>query len=113
MNLLMLTMQKHVIIQNKMNELSLYEAFDKGHYIHLEYISKVQSYIAGNLISWSPNRSFQQPEYNYVTKLYEICHWRKERNMQPMAKKGEAICSNELVNFLKDEKHKGCHCSTV
>ena len=28
-------------------------------------------------------------------------------------KKGEAICSNELVNLFKDKKHKGCHCSTV
>ena len=87
MNLPMLTMQKSLIIQKKRNELSLYEAFDKGHYIHLEYISKVQNYIAGNLISWSPNRSFWQAEYNYATKLYEVCHWRKERDMQPMAKK--------------------------
>ena len=52
-----------------MNELSLYEAFDKGHYIHVEYISKVQNCITGNLISWSPNHSFWQAEYNYATKL--------------------------------------------
>ena len=100
-----------------MNELSLHEAFDKGHYIHVEYISKVQNYITGNLISWSPNHSFWQAEYNYATKLYEVCPWRKECDMQPMVKKkkkkGLAICSNELVNFFKDEKHKGCHCSTV
>ena len=100
-------------LEKKMNELSLCEAFDKGHCIHLEYISKVQNYIAGNLISWYPNRSFWQAEYNYATKLYEVCHWKKELDMQPMAKKGEAICSNELANFFKDEKHKGCHCSTV
>ena len=68
------------------NELSLYKALDKSHYIHLEYISKFQNYIAGELISWSPNRSFWQDEYNYATKVYEVCHWRKERDMQPMAK---------------------------
>ena len=34
-----------------MNEYTLYEAFDKGHYIYLEYILKVHNYIAGNLIS--------------------------------------------------------------
>ena len=87
MNLPMLTMQKPAIIQKKMNELSLYEAFDKGHYIHVEYISKVQNYITGNLISWSPNHSFWQAEYNYATKLYEVCPWRKECDMQPMVKK--------------------------
>ena len=96
-----------------MNEYTLYEAFDKGHYIHLGYIPKVCNYIAGNLISWSPNRSFWQAEYNYATKLYHVCNWKKERGMPPMAKNGEAICNNELVNFFKDEKHKGCICSIV
>ena len=74
-----------------MNELSLYEAFDKGHYIHVEYISKVQNYITGNLTSWSPNHSFWQAEYNYATKLYEVCPWRKECDMQPMVKKKKRI----------------------
>ena len=94
MNLPMLTMQKSAIIQKKMNELSLYEAFDKGHYIHIEYISKVQNCITGNLISWSPNHSFWQAEYNYATKLYEVCHWRKECDMQPMAKKKKKRIDN-------------------
>ena len=33
--------------------------------------------------------------------------------MPPMAKKGEAICNNELVNFFENEKQKGCICSIV
>ena len=94
MNLPMLTMQKSAIIQKKMNELSLYEAFDKGNYILVDYISKVQNCITGNLISWSPNRSFWQAEYNYATKLYEVCHWRKEYDMQPMAKKKKKRIDN-------------------
>lgn len=28
-------------------------------------------------------------------------------------KLGEAICDGELVNFLKDPKHKNCSCSSV
>ena len=70
-----------------MNEYTLYNAFDKGHYIHLEYIPKVHNYIAGNLISGSPNRSFWQAEYNNATKLYHVCNWHKDRGMPPMAKK--------------------------
>ena len=96
-----------------MNEYTLYEAFDKGHHIHLENIPKVRNYIAGNLISWSPIRSSWLAEYNYATKLYHVCNWKKKRSMPPMAKRGEAICNNELVNFFKDEKHKGCICSIV
>ena len=52
-----------------MNECTLYEAFDKGHYIHQDSPAKVTNYICGNLISWSPNHSFWEAEYNYVTKL--------------------------------------------
>ena len=72
-----------------MNEYTLYEAFDKGRYIHLEYIPKVHNYIAGNLISWSPNCSFWQAEYNYATKLHHVCNWKKECGMRPMAKKAK------------------------
>ena len=96
-----------------MNEHTLYKGFDKGHFIHLGYILKVHNYIAGNLISWSPNHSFWQAEYNYATKLYHVCNWKNERGMPPMAKKGEAICNNELVNFFENEKQKGCICSIV
>ena len=90
-----------------MNEYTLYEAFDKGHYIYLEYILKVHNYIAGNLISQSPNRLFWQAEYNYAAKLYHVCNWKKEGGMPPMAKKAEAICNNELVNFSKMRNIRG------
>ena len=99
-----------------MNEYTLYEAFDKGHYIHRAGLSKVANYISGNLISWFPNRSFWEPEYNYhnyVTKLIIVCNWKEKHRLPLMAKKGEAICNDELVSFFTDEKHKGCICSTV
>ena len=96
-----------------MNEYSLYEAFDKGHYIHYEYLPKVQNYICDNLISWSPNRSFWEAKYNYATKLQIVCNWKKKHGLPTMAKKGEAICNDELMNCFTDEKHKGCICSTV
>ena len=31
-----------------MNEYTLYEAFDKGHYIHRAGLSKVENYVCGN-----------------------------------------------------------------
>ena len=70
-----------------MNEYTLYEAFDKDHYIHLEYIPKVHNYIAGNLISWSPNRCFGKQnttmQQNYtmfaIGKRSVACHqWQKK-----------------------------------
>ena len=96
-----------------MNEYVLYKAFDEGHYIHQASLCKVANYIYANLISWSPNRSFWEAEYNYVTKLMIVLQLEKKHGLPLMAKKGEAIFNNELVNFFTDEKHKDCICSTV
>ena len=96
-----------------MNEYTLYEAFDKGHYIHRARLSKVENYVCGNLIPWPPNRLFWEAEYNYVTKLMIVCKWKQKHDLPLTVKKGEAICNDKLVNFFTDEKHKGCICSIV
>ena len=41
-----------------MSELSLHESFQNGEYIEEKDIKKVLNYIASNLISCSPNRSY-------------------------------------------------------
>ena len=41
-----------------MDEFLLFEAFERGDYIPQQHIKKVISYICGQLISWSPNRSY-------------------------------------------------------
>ena len=96
-----------------MNEYSLYQPFDSGHYIHDEYLLAVINYICGNLISRSPNRSFWEAKCNYATKLQIACNWKKECRLPAMVKKGQVICNDGLVNFFADEKHKGCICSMV
>ena len=35
------------------------------------------------------------------------------KTFRPIAKKGEAICGGELVNFFADKKHKNCGCAFV
>ena len=94
-----------------MSELSLHESFQNGEYIEEKDIKKVLNYIASNLISWSPNRSYWYMQYNYATKLYHVCQWRKKRGFHPIAKKGENICNDELVNIFN--KHKNCVCSVA
>ena len=49
----------------------------------------------------------------FLTKLYDVCLWRKKNGFCPIAKKGEAICGGELVNFFADKKHKNCGCAFV
>ena len=94
-----------------MDEYLLFEAFERGDYIPYSHIKKITNYIAGQLISWSSNRSYYKVQYNYATKLYYVCKWREERGFAVIAKKKENICNNELVNFFKDEAQKNCVCS--
>ena len=96
-----------------MNKYTLYQAFDKGHYINQHAFCKVSNYICGNLISWSSNRSFWEAAYNTVTKLMVACNWKQKRGLTLMAKKEDTIYNDELVNFLEDEKHKRYICSIV
>ena len=92
---------------------AIYESFEDGDYILEENIKLVTDFICGNLNNWSPNRSYYQAQYNYATRLYHVCRWRRKSSLRPIAIKGEAICNEELVIFFADEKHKNSICSTV
>ena len=96
-----------------MDDYLLFEALGKGDYILREQIKKITNNVSGQLISWSPNRSYYKAQYNYVTKIYNVCDWKKTKGLPALAKKGEAICYNQLLNFFKDAKHKSCSCSVV
>ena len=87
--------------------------FERGDYIPQESIKKITNYICGQLISWSPNRSYYKAQYNYATKLYIFCDWKKTKVFRALVKKGEAICNDQLVNFFQNAKHKNCSCSVV
>ena len=96
-----------------MDEYLLFEAFENGEYIQEQDIKKAANYICGHLISWSPNRSYFECQYNYATKLQLVCKWKRKHGFAACAKKGEAICDDKLVNFFKEKDHKNCICSKV
>ena len=96
-----------------MDDCLLFEAFERGGYIPEEHIKKITNYIYGQLISWSPNRSCYECQFNYATKLQIVCRWKRKHGFAACAKKGEAICYYKLVNFFKDKEHKNCICSKV
>ena len=89
-----------------MASLALFQSFDKEFYIEERNIRPVELYILSNLNSnYSPCRRYWEKQYNLCNKLYIACHWRKKKDLRPIAKKGETVCNGELVNFLADEKH--------
>ena len=79
---------------------AMFEEFENGNYILEESFKLVQNFICGNLNGWSPNKSYYYTQWNYLTKLHEVCAWRKKHRFRPIDKKREAICGGELVNFL-------------
>ena len=89
-----------------MDKYLLYEAFKRGQYINEKDLPKVTNYICGHLISWSPNRSYFECQYNYVTRLKTVCKWRRKCGLPACSKKGEAICKEKLLNFFEEKEHK-------
>ena len=75
--------------------------------------NKVGNYIGGQLISWSPNNCYYEEQYNFATKLHIVCRWKRKNGFPALAKKGEAICNDKLVNFFEEKEHKNCICSSV
>ena len=71
-----------------------------GDYILEENIKLVTDFICGNFNNWSSNRSYYQAQYNYATKLYHVCRWRRKCSLRPIPKKGEAICNEEWFKCL-------------
>ena len=97
-----------------MSEYQLFLAFERGDYINEFDLPKISNYICGHLISWLPNRSYFECQYNQIAKLKIVCRSKKKKRRLPRcSKKGEAICHGKLVNFFRDEEHKRCICSTV
>ena len=91
----------------------MFESFDNGDYIEEHNIRLITNYILSNLNSYyMPNRCYWERQYSNCNKLFLACKWRKERNLRVIAKKGETVCGGELINFLANEKHKNCSCSS-
>ena len=91
----------------------MFESFENENYIHNNDLPLLRNYIYMNLNSWNPNRPYWERQLNIMTKIIFVCRWRKENGLRPVAKKGETICNNELVNFFADEKHKNCSYSKI
>ena len=96
-----------------MSECQLFLGFERGDYINLEDLPRITNYICGHLISCSPNWSYFEIQYNYISKLTIVCNCKKKRGSPICSKKGEEICDGKLVKFFEDEQHKDCSCSYV
>ena len=65
-----------------MDENVLFEAFERGDYIPREQIKKTTNYISSQLISWSPNRSYYEAQYDSVIKLIHFASGKRNEFCQ-------------------------------
>ena len=56
-----------------MDEYLLLKVFENGECIQEQNTKEVTNYICSHLISWSPNRSYFECQYNYAIKLQLVC----------------------------------------
>ena len=84
-----------------------FNAFKNFKIMDKESIHLARDYICANMNNPSPNYRYYYDMYSYITKCRIVLQTHSKTKL------GEAICNGELVNFLKDEKHKKCICSSV
>ena len=91
-----------------------YKQFEKFKAVTKSELLYARNYICLQLNVGSPSSyPYYYDMYSYAIKCSRVIDFAKEHNLIPVTKLGEAICNNEIVNFLKDEKHKKCSCGSV
>ena len=91
-----------------MSRLSLFEKYQNFEFVTAKELDLVTDYICGNLNS-GINYPYWYDMYCYVTKSRIVINFKQEKNELAVAKLGQCICKNEVVNFLKNQ-NKECGC---
>ena len=99
----------------------IFENYENGQQIKEHEISKLIDYLAGQLISWSPNRSYYQAWYNESNNLQIVIRWRKKKYGLGFGKCGERVCyenaqGGKIVDLFKDKNHiknNNCTCNCL
>ena len=84
-----------------------FEAFKNFETMDDKKLSFAADYVCHNLNHPGLNYRYYYDMYSYIAKCRIVLQTYNK------TKFGEAICDGELVNFLKDEKHKNCSCGSV
>ena len=88
---------------------ALFEEFENGNYVSQDNLKLIENFICGNLNGWSPNKSHYYTQWNYLTKLYDICLWRKKNGFRTFSfRKRRGNLWRRISKLFADKKHKNC-----
>ena len=85
--------------------------FEDGKYVHLYDFPHLSDFICGNMqADYIPSYKYWYNMYSYSSKAFIVYHWGESKGLEPIAKWGEAICEDKLVNIFEEHKdcRKGC-----
>ena len=92
-----------------MTSLDLFNKYIKFELINEKQLDLAIDYICGNLNSCFHNYSYWYDLYCYSTKSKIVIRHRKNKNKNAVARLGECVCQNQVINFLKNEGNQ-CNC---
>ena len=93
-----------------MNSLISFTKYRKFEAVNKEELDLAVDYICGNLNSSSCNYPYWYDMYCYANKSRIVIRHREHKNETAIAKLGECVCKDQVINFLQNEDNK-CNCN--
>ena len=90
-----------------MSTLSAFEKFQAREFVDYDTLKLANDYIALQLNNPGINYRYYYDMYSYATKCFIVLQTHTKTLF------GQAMCDGKLVDFINDEKHKNCSCSSV
>ena len=93
-----------------MNRLNLFKRYRNFEFVNANELDSIVDYICENLnFTFPSNYPYWYDMYSYATKTRIVIMHKQEKNELAVAKLGQCICENKVVNFLEN-KNKKCNC---
>ena len=92
-----------------MGSLTLFEKYRNFEFVNTNELNSVVDYICHNLNTCWSNYSYWYDMYCYATKSRIVIRHKQERKEAAVAKLGQCVCKNEVINFLENASKK-CNC---
>ena len=84
-----------------------FKKFENFEIIDEESLDKATNYVCLQLNNPSFGYKYYYDMYSYIAKCKIVLQ------KYSTVKLGQAICNGKLIDFVKDQEHKNCSCSSV
>ena len=92
-----------------MDRYNLFKKYQNFEFVNTNELNLIVDYICQNLNSPGINYPYWYDMYCYTSKSRIVIRFKQERNELGIAKLGQCLCNNEVINFLENE-NKSCNC---